>query len=124
MLGVRQAYPFVVRKVLRDSKSGGARLLLRDMLIDSNGAVKPNRMSAVLNAALGYVAEHSEGFVDFDAVPSEGASLQVGHDCEKAVSFCNAGTLSATDHVMSCHIMGKCVYCRHASRVLLGILKA
>lgn len=72
-----QAYPFVVRKVLRDSSSGGARLLLRDMLIDADGSVKPTRMSAVLNAALGYVADHAEGFVDFDAVPAEGASLQV-----------------------------------------------
>ncbi len=72
-----QAYPFVVRKVLRDSSSGGARMLLRDMLFDASGSVKPARMSAVLNAALGYVAEQTDGFVDFDAVPADGAPLQV-----------------------------------------------
>lgn len=72
-----QAYPFVVRKVLRESSSGGARMLLQDMLFDGSGAVKPARMSAVLNAALGYVAEQTDGFVDFDAVPAEGASLHV-----------------------------------------------
>ena len=72
-----QAYPFVVRKVLRDSSSGGARMLLRDMLFDASGSVKPARMSAVLNAALGYVADQTDGFVDFDAVPADGAPLQV-----------------------------------------------
>ena len=71
-----QAYPFVVRKVLRNSSSG-SRSLLRDIVFDAQGNVKPARMSAVLNAALGYVAEQTDGFVDFDAVPAEGAPLQV-----------------------------------------------
>ena len=73
-----QAYPFVVRKVLRNSTSGSA-LLLRDLMYDSNGNVKPTRLSALLNAALGYVADQTEGFIDFDAVPAEGASKQVRH---------------------------------------------
>ena len=71
-----QAYPFVVRKVLRNASSGSA-LLLRDLMYDSNGNVKPTRLSALLNAALGYVADQTDGFVDFDAVPAEGASAQV-----------------------------------------------
>ena len=71
-----QAYPFVVRKVLRNSSSG-SRMLLRDIVFDGNGKVKPARMSAILNAALGHVAEQTDGFVDFDAVPAEGAPLQV-----------------------------------------------
>ena len=71
-----QAYPFVVRKVLRNSSSGSG-MLLRDIVFDVNGKVKPARMSAVLNAALGHVAEQTDGFVDFDAVPAEGAPLQV-----------------------------------------------
>ena len=76
MSDVAQAYPFVVRKVLRNSSSG-SRSLLRDIVFDAQGNVKPARMSAVLNAALGYVAEQTDGFVDFDAVPAEGAPLQV-----------------------------------------------
>ncbi|KAL3161747.1 hypothetical protein ABBQ38_008842 [Trebouxia sp. C0009 RCD-2024] len=72
---VSQAYPFVVRKVLRNSTSGSA-LLLRDLMYDSNGNVKPTRLSALLNAALGYVADQTEGFIDFDAVPQDGASIQ------------------------------------------------
>lgn len=72
---VTQAYPFVVRKVLRND-SVGAALLLRDILYDADGNVKPSRVSALLNAALGYVAEKGDGFVDFDAVPSEGATTQ------------------------------------------------
>ena len=71
-----QAYPFVVRKVLRNSSSG-SRSLLRDIVFDADGNVKPARMSAILNAALGYVAEQTDGFVDFDAVPAEGAPIQV-----------------------------------------------
>ena len=75
-----QAYPFVVRKVLRNSSSG-SRMLLRDIVFDGNGKVKPARMSAILNAALGHVAEQTDGFVDFDAVPAEGAPLQVDISC-------------------------------------------
>ena len=46
-------------------------------MYDSNGNVKPTRLSALLNAALGYVADQTEGFMDFDAVPQDGASIQV-----------------------------------------------
>ena len=46
-------------------------------MYDSNGNVKPTRLSALLNAALGHVADQTQGFIDFDAVPDEGASIQV-----------------------------------------------
>ena len=71
-----QAYPWVVRRILC-SNSSNSMLLLRDILYDSSGNVKPMRLSALLNAALGYVADEVDGFVDFDAVPEEGASAQV-----------------------------------------------
>jgi hypothetical protein len=67
----------VARKVLRISSSG-SQMLLRDIVFDANGNVKPARMSAVLNAALGYVTEQTDVFVDFDSFPAEGAPLQVG----------------------------------------------
>lgn len=71
-----QAYPFVVRKVLRNS-SAGIGSLLRDIVFDAGtGAVQVSRLSALLNAALGYVADRVDGFVDLDAVPEEGAPLQ------------------------------------------------
>jgi aarF domain-containing kinase len=66
----------VVRKVLR-SDSNNTALLLRDIVYDSEGNVKPTRLGALLNAALGYVADEVEGFVDFDAAPEDGASTQV-----------------------------------------------
>ena len=74
-----QAYPFVVRKVLRDAGTGGTGPgpLLRDIMYDGSGAAKPVRVSAVLNAALGRVAAAAEGFVDFDTVPNDSAPLQV-----------------------------------------------
>lgn len=80
---VAQAYPFVARKVLRNDSSS-ATALLRDLL-SSNGTeaaggvgtqIQARRLAALLNAALGYVAEQSQGFVDFDALPDEGASVQ------------------------------------------------
>lgn len=71
-----QAYPFVVRKILRND-SDGTGGLLQDILYDSDGTIKATRMGALLNAALGYVSEKSDGFVDFDAVPDEGATVQV-----------------------------------------------
>lgn len=67
----------MVRKILRNDSSSTAALL-RDMLFDSQGLVKPSRVPALINAALGYVADNTDGFVDFDAVPEEGASVKVG----------------------------------------------
>ncbi|KAK9835230.1 hypothetical protein WJX81_007555 [Elliptochloris bilobata] len=63
---VTQAYPFIVRKVLRDS-GPGTSLLLRDIVLDAGGGLRPARLSALLNAALGRVASRADGFVDFDA---------------------------------------------------------
>lgn len=44
---VAQAYPFVARRVLRNDSSG-AGALLRDMLYDSTGQLRPARLSALL----------------------------------------------------------------------------
>jgi hypothetical protein len=64
-----------VRKVLRNS-SAGIGSLLRDIVFDAGtGAVQVSRLSALLNAALGYVADRVDGFIDLDAVPEEGAPL-------------------------------------------------
>ena len=75
---VAQAYPFVASKVLRRDTAGGAALL-REIVFDPlTGAVRPTRLAALLNAALGFVAQgDAQGFVDLDAVPAEGASVQV-----------------------------------------------
>jgi len=70
-----QAYPFIVRKVLRDA-GPGSNPLLRDIVLDAGGGLRPARLAALLNAALGRVAARADGFVDLDAVPDEGASLQ------------------------------------------------
>eukprot|EP00955_Chlamydomonas_euryale_P060205 357649-Chlamydomonas_euryale.AAC.1 len=40
-------------------------------------SIKATRMGALLNAALGYVSDRADGFIDFDAVPDDGASMQV-----------------------------------------------
>lgn len=46
-----QAYPFVARKVLRDDGSGTAALL-RDLVYDENGSLRPGRLSALLQVRL------------------------------------------------------------------------
>ena len=69
---VAQAYPFVARRVLKNDASG-AGALLRDLLYDSTGQLRPARLSALLQAALGHVAARAEGFVDLDALPDDGA---------------------------------------------------
>lgn len=69
-----QAYPFVVRKVLRNETKSLATIL-RAILFSSDGTLQPTRLSTLLNAALGYVSESQKGFIDFDAVPDDGASM-------------------------------------------------
>ena len=74
---VTQAYPFVVRKLLRNEEGGsdGIGLLLRDLLYDpESGKIKPTRLGSLMNAALGYVSAKGDGFIDFDSIPSETAS--------------------------------------------------
>jgi len=72
---VAQAYPFVVRKVLKGGSRGTAAVL-REILYDADGNLQSARLSSLLNAALGFVAEETEGFIDLDAVPSDGASTR------------------------------------------------
>lgn len=72
---VSQAYPFVVRKVLRNDTRSLA-VVLRKILFGSDGKLKPTRLSTLLNAALGFVADNQGGFIDFDAIPAEGATMQ------------------------------------------------
>lgn len=68
----------MTRKILRNA-SAGSSALLRDIVFDAAGNVKPQRLSALLNAALGFAAAgNAEGFVDLDAVPEDGASVTVG----------------------------------------------
>ena len=73
---VAQAYPFVVRKLLRnDARSS----VLRDILYDADGKLQPTRLGSLLNAALGFVAEETSGFVDFDAVPKDGTCVYISN---------------------------------------------
>jgi hypothetical protein len=51
-------------------------LLSLNLTTDPDGKVKTTRLSALLNAGLGYVADSrsSQGFIDFDAVPAGGCA--------------------------------------------------
>ncbi|CAK0829660.1 unnamed protein product [Prorocentrum cordatum] len=82
---VGEAYPYMVRKLLERSGAGNAQLTtaLRGLLLGADGRVQPVRLSALLQAAVGVAAAESDrsGFIDFDAVPEDGA------DADTLVAF-------------------------------------
>lgn len=74
---VAQAYPFVVRKLLR-SQNRMSFAALRELLYDSKTQrLRPQRLSTMLQASLGVIAgsEQRQGFIDFDTAPEDGAPL-------------------------------------------------
>jgi len=73
---VAQAYPFVVRKLLKND-SRQSFTALRELLFDtSTQRLQPQRLSAMLQASLGVIAETERvGFIDFDSVPENGAPM-------------------------------------------------
>lgn len=61
----------------KDCKQGVNKSCTQDLMLEpGRGTVRLTRLSALLNAALGYVAEQTDGFIDYDAIPDNGASLQ------------------------------------------------
>lgn len=73
------------------------------------GNVKPTRLGALLNAALGYVSDTTEGFVDFDAVPEEGASVQVRPLKLTFQDSCNTPRLQLPTTSVNCYWRCHCV---------------
>mmetsp|Transcript_97166 Transcript_97166/g.245055 ORF Transcript_97166/g.245055 Transcript_97166/m.245055 type:complete len:865 (-) Transcript_97166:164-2758(-) len=74
---VSQAYPFVVRKLLTNDNRQSFTAL-RELLYDpKTQRLRPQRLSTMLQASLGVVAEKDKasGFIDFDTVPEDGAPL-------------------------------------------------
>jgi len=74
---VAEAYPFVVRKLLKNENRLSFSAL-RELLYDpATKRLRPQRLSTMLQASLGVVADTSRraGFIDFDAAPAEGAPL-------------------------------------------------
>jgi len=73
---VSEAYPFVVRKLLKN-ESRQSFAALRDLLYDpGTGRLRPQRLSTMLQASFGIVAPPEKaGFIDFDTAPESGAPL-------------------------------------------------
>lgn len=88
---VAEAYPFVVRKLLRN-ENRQSFAALRELLYDpATKRLRPTRLAAMLQASLGVVVESERaGFIDFDTVPQHGAPLSEVLDfllSEKAASL-------------------------------------
>eukprot|EP01039_Chlorochromonas_danica_P002685 gene2685-2934_t len=71
---VMESYPFVARKLLREDRPAIQRAL-QQVLYNKDG-LQANRLSVLLNSALGVVAHSSDAFVDFDSLPEDGVSLK------------------------------------------------
>lgn len=72
---VAEAYPFVVRKLLKN-ESRSSFSALRELLYDpATKRLKPQRLSTMLQASLGVVTDSNSGFIDFDTAPKDGAPL-------------------------------------------------
>lgn len=74
---VAQAYPFVVRKLLKNENRQSFSAL-RELLYDpKTRRLRPQRLSTMLQASLGVVADSSSrsGFIDFDSAPDDSAPL-------------------------------------------------
>lgn len=71
---VMEAYPFVTRNILRDKRSS-TQQLLREVMYDSTGRIKPQRFSVLINSALNNVNTESNAFIDLDSPPEQGADL-------------------------------------------------
>jgi len=76
---VIEAYPFVARKLLSEGRPELQRALQQVLYTggDTQGAVTPTRLAALINSAAGVVAKQDGAvFVDLDAVPEEGITLK------------------------------------------------
>ncbi|KAJ1474300.1 hypothetical protein T484DRAFT_3645222 [Baffinella frigidus] len=72
---VMEAYPFVARKLLSEDRPVTQKALQEVLYRD--GGLQTQRLSVLLNGALGVVARTKGGaFVDLDSIPEEGVGLR------------------------------------------------
>jgi len=80
---IRSSYPFVARKLLRDSGRPELQKALQEVLYSGGDSgdkgLKLTRLLALLNNAAGAVAtQDGAAFVDLDAIPEDGLSVKEG----------------------------------------------
>jgi len=81
---IMEAYPFIARQLLRDDRPE-IQMALQEVLYSTksgekgSGALKLNRLLALLNNAAGSVGkQEGTAFVDLDSVPEDGITLETG----------------------------------------------
>lgn len=79
---IMQSYPFIARKLMREDRPEVQQALQEVLYSGSStdgGAIKFNRLVALLNNAAGAVAtQDGAAFVDLDTVPDDGLSFEEG----------------------------------------------
>ena len=69
-----EAYPFVTRTVLKSNRKG-TQQLIREVMYDPSGRIKPQRFTTLINSALNKVNMDTTAFIDLDTPPEEGAKI-------------------------------------------------
>eukprot|EP00899_Mesostigma_viride_P014434 jgi/Mesvir1/22992/Mv05685-RA.2 len=74
---VMEAYPFVARRLLKESDTPAFQRSLYEVLYSKDGKFVPRRLSVLINSALGRTAANNDkaAFVDFDTLPDSTAPL-------------------------------------------------
>jgi len=79
---IMESYPFIARKLMREDRPEVQRALQEVLYSGSSsdgGAIKFNRLIALLNNAAGAVAtQEGAAFVDLDIIPDDGLSFEDG----------------------------------------------
>lgn len=79
---IMESYPFIARKLMREDRPEVQRALQEVLYSGSSadgGAIKFNRLIALLNNAAGAVAtQEGAAFVDLDTIPDDGLSFEDG----------------------------------------------
>jgi len=79
---IMESYPFIARKLMREDRPEVQRALQEVLYSGSSkdgGAIKFNRLIALLNNAAGTVAtQEGAAFVDLDTIPDDGLSFEDG----------------------------------------------
>jgi aarF domain-containing kinase len=89
---VMEAYPFVTRKLLKDSAQD-TQQLLREVMYDSKGRIQPQRFTVLMNSALNIVNRNTNSFIDLNTPPENGAGLD---QIIKFIISDNAGSIKKT----------------------------
>ena len=85
------SYPWIARKIVRDGDNPESERALNSILYGGGGELRGQRLSGILNSAMGAIAKDKENFLDLDA---DGLDVSLGASVSYVLSD-DAGSLRA-----------------------------